>query len=404
MPYGQLHYPFENKEVFEKNFPADFIAEGMDQTRGWFYSLINLGVGLFDKSPYKHVIVNGVVMAGDGRKMSKSEKNYTDPMILVEKFGADSIRFALMNSPVVVGESVSFGDDLVEEVYKKNIQRLENVVDFYSMYNLNLNQEINLNQIEDVLNRWILNRLQELVNTSVEGYESYKLDRAVSGVTQFIDDLSTWYLRRSREKLKDSDVETYATLKHVLSELSKVVAPSMPFLAERVWFAVNKTEGVELQSVHLQQYPSVGSVDTDLIKEMKNVRDTVAELLMLRQRNNVPVRQPLTKAIVNKSIDNTYFEIVKDELNVKQIEINTSLDVSELDFNLNDELIREGKQRELSREIKDKRKELGLTPEDSIKLILDADRMSLLDDEYKTLMKINSVEEGEFIQVFKSSI
>jgi isoleucyl-tRNA synthetase len=116
MPYAQIHYPFENKELFDNNFPADFIAEGMDQTRGWFYSLINLGVGLFDRAPFKNVIVNGIVLAGDGQKMSKSLKNYTDPMLLVEKYGADAIRFALMNSPVMRGESVAFGDDVVEEV------------------------------------------------------------------------------------------------------------------------------------------------------------------------------------------------------------------------------------------------------------------------------------------------
>lgn len=394
MPYAQLHYPFENVETFEKNFPADFIAEGMDQTRGWFYSLINLGVGLFDKSPYKHVIVNGVVMASDGRKMSKSEKNYTDPMILVEKYGADSLRFALMNSPVMSGESVAFGDELIEEVYKKNIQRLENVVDFYLMYK---NEEVKGNsKSQNILDKWILSRLAEVVNTSIKGYETYRLDVAVSKVTEFIDDLSTWYLRRSRERIKDGDVEALGTMGYVLIELAKVLAPATPFIAERIYQSVLGTT----DSVHLQSYPKEMEVNESELKEMKEVRDVVTDLLMLRQKQNVPVRQPLSSATINKNINTKYFEIIKEEINVKDISIDEAAQ-NNLDFNLTPELVREGKQRELSREIKDKRKELGLVATDFIAVTIDQDRADLLDENYKQVMNIKEVRFGDGLYVDK---
>lgn len=403
MPYAQLHYPFENVETFKKNFPADFIAEGMDQTRGWFYSLINLGVGLFGETPYKHVIVNGVVMAGDGRKMSKSEKNYTDPMILVEKYGADAFRFALMNSPVMSGESVAFGDEMIEEVYKKNVQRLENIMDFYLMYRdspspweKGLGDEALSNNI---LDKWIITRLAEVINTSIKGYEFYRLDTAVSKISDFIDDLSTWYLRRSRERMKDGDVEALASMQYVLIEFAKVIAPSMPFIAERVYQSVANTT----DSVHLQSYPkevSLGEESENILKEMKEVRDVVTDLLMLRQKQNVPVRQPLQSATINKNIEEKYFEIIKEELNVKNISTDLESDNS-LDFELTPELVREGKQRELSREIKDKRKELGLVATNSIILTIDQGRMELLDEDYKTAMNIKQVHIGNGLYVDK---
>jgi isoleucyl-tRNA synthetase len=165
MPFAQLHYPFENKETFDKNYPADFIAEGMDQTRGWFYSLINLGVGLFGKAPYKHVIVNGVVLAEGGEKMSKSKKNYTDPRELIEKFGIDAIRYFLLSSPVIKGESVEFADKSVDEVYKKVIQRLENVL---SLYEMNVPQDVVRSaSSSDVLNAWIISRVQEMARNII---------------------------------------------------------------------------------------------------------------------------------------------------------------------------------------------------------------------------------------------
>lgn len=396
MPFAQLHYPFENVEVFKKNFPADFIAEGVDQTRGWFYSLINVGVGLFDKTPFNHVIVNGHVLAKGGEKLSKSLRNYTDPMILVEKFGADALRYALVNSPAMRGEAVEFPDTLPEEVYKKNIQRLENVLDFYNMYKQG---EVKAStDSRNVLDIWIINRLHEVINKNIDGYENYKLDEAVSGIDLFIDDLSTWYLRRSRDRLKDGSAEALGTMKYVFVEFSKAIAPVMPFLAERVYQDVVGTD----DSVHLQSYPNKNSVDENVIKEMRDVRDQVTALLMIRQKNNMPVRQPLSMATTNKNINEKYFDLIMEEVNVKALQIDEDCDGPELDLSLDDNLIREGRQRELSREIKDRRKELGLVATDEIVLFIETDRHDLLDDEYKKEMKIREVHVSEDLIVEKA--
>ena len=396
MPFAQLHYPFENVEVFNQNFPADFIAEGVDQTRGWFYSLLNVGVGLFDKTPFKHVIVNGHVLAKGGEKLSKSLKNYTDPMILVEKFGADAMRYALVNSPAMRGEAVEFPDTLPEEAYKKNIQRLENVLDFYNMYKKG--EVVAHTDSNNVLDRWIIERLHEVINRSVDGYEAYKLDEAVSGVDVFIDDFSTWYLRRSRERLKDGDVDAMSTMKYVFVEFAKCIAPVMPFLAERLYQDVMGTT----DSVHLQSYPVKKEVNQKVLDEMRDVREQVTSLLMIRQKNNMPVRQPLSMATINKNINEKYFEVIMEEVNVKAVQIDEDCDGPELDLSLDENLIREGRQRELSREIKDRRKELGLVAGDEIVLFIDTDRHDLVDDEYKREMKIREVHVSEDLIVEKA--
>ncbi|MDQ5957068.1 MAG: isoleucyl-tRNA synthetase, partial [Patescibacteria group bacterium] len=313
----------------------------------------------------------------------------------VERYGADSVRFALMNSPVMSGESVAFGDDLVEEVYKKNIQRIENVVDFYKMYSQEVEDENNIGS-DNILDKWILARLGEVIKTSIDGYENYRLDIAVSKIPLFIDDLSTWYLRRSRDRIKEGDKKALFTLKYVLNEFSKVIAPAMPFLAERIYKEVNNTE----DSVHLQSYPKQEFIDEVLVSEMSAVRDIVTDLLMLRQKNNVPVRQPLLSATINRNIDQKYHNLIQEEINVKNIIINDK-GTNDLDFNLNEELITEGKQRELSRQIKDKRKELGLVAEDYIVVTVKNEQIELLDEEYKTSMNIKEVKVGESVNVDK---
>ncbi len=415
MPYAQLHYPFENVDTFNQNFPANFIAEGVDQTRGWFYSLLNLSVGLFDKVPFENVIVNGHILAAGGEKLSKSLKNFTDPMILVEKFGADAMRYSLVNSPAMRGEGVEFSDSLVEEVYKKNIQRLENVLDFYNMYSENAEGAKADNTSKNVLDEWILIRLQEVINKSVEGYENYKLDIAVSEVDRFIDDLSTWYLRRSRDRLKadenSSEVEkkdkrqALNTMKYIFIEFAKTIAPVMPFLAERVYKNITETN----DSVHLQKYPEKRELTENqktTLEEMIQVREIVTTVLMMRQKNNTPVRQPLLRLTLNKNFSKNILEkyeaIIREELNVKEIIISEELEENILDFTLNDELIREGKQRELSREIKDRRKELGLVASDFIILFIESDRYELIDEVYKKEMKIKEAHVSEDFIVQKA--
>ncbi|MBX9765557.1 isoleucine--tRNA ligase, partial [Patescibacteria group bacterium] len=228
MPYGERHYPFEKRDVFDKNFPAQFIAEGQDQTRAWFYYLHVLASALFNKPAFQNVIVNGIVLAEDGKKMSKKLQNYPDPMKIVDMYGADALRYYLLSSPVVQSENLSFAESGVDEVLKKNINRLDNVVAFYKLYE---NGTLRGTESTHVLDRWILARLNEFVAETTAGYEKYELDRAVRPLALFVDDLSVWYLRRSRDRLKnDGDDKTaaLATLRHVLYTLSLGIAPAMP--------------------------------------------------------------------------------------------------------------------------------------------------------------------------------
>ncbi len=398
MPFASVHYPFENKELFEKNFPADFIAEGLDQTRGWFYSLINLGVGLFDKAPYKHVIVNGLVLAESGKKLSKSEKNYTDPMVLVEKFGADAVRYFLLNSPVVKGESVEFHDAGVEEVYKKLIARLENVVTLYEMYKEGEFGEMNdISGRTNVLDAWIVSRLHTLVLESTKGYESCALDEAVRGVEGFIDDLSVWYTRRSRDRLKGDTGEedralTEETLVYVLQTLAKVIAPSMPFLAERLY----KGAGGTNESVHLCAWPKGGEIDTEAIIAMKEVRDIVSNGLMKRTEAKIPVRQPLASASINAELSEAYLLQIREELNIKEVIIDTSLTEGVyLDTELTDALIKEGDMRKLIRAVQDARKAKNLTPKDVVTLTVSREVSKEVEDTCNVTVKVDELYVGD---------
>jgi len=394
MPFAQLHYPFENKEIFAKNYPADFIAEGLDQTRGWFYSLINLGVGLFDKAPYKHVAVNGLIMAETGMKLSKSEKNYTDPMELVEKYGADSMRYALLSSPVVKGENLLFGDDIVSDIYKKLVSRLLNVLSLYEM-----NKPENViakNTSSDVLDRWMISRVHELLRDATKGYDSYKLDEATRGTGDLIDDISVWYTRRSRERLKgdmgeESQMRAYVTLTYVLQTLAKTMAPVMPFTAEIVYKALNG----ERESVHLESWPTVGVIEDEVIKEMKNVRDIVTVALSLRTQSKIAVRQPLQKITLKDEIKSEYHQIILDELNVKEIAFANSLtEVCVLDTEITEELKLEGDVRNLMRAVQDARKEKGLTPQDSIILLTDYSVPEKFKEVLMNTCKISEIKGG----------
>lgn len=395
MPFASLHYPFENRQVFNKNYPADFIAEGLDQTRGWFYSLINLGVGLFDKAPYKHVIVNGLVMAESGVKLSKSEKNYTDPMELVEKYGADAVRYFLLSSPVVKGENVQFSDKGVEDVYKKVIQRLENVLSLYE-----INKDTNYTpstSSSNVLDRWIISRMHEVVAQTTKGYDTYTLDEATYPLDKLVDDLSVWYVRRSRDRLKgDAGMEekklAYETLAYVLCTLAKVIAPVMPFLAERVYAVSGGTK----ESVHLESWPESREVDSSSQESMKMVREIVTEALALRTQAKIGVRQPLQKLTLKDGIQEELHQILLDELNVKEISVDSSLQtVCVLDTAITPELQAEGDVRNLMRAVQDARKEKGLTPKDTVVLVTAYVVPEAFLQDLLTTCRISEIQQGE---------
>jgi isoleucyl-tRNA synthetase len=363
MPFARHHYPFA-KDDFDpkrllgwgsKGYPAHFIAEALDQTRGWFYSLIVLGAALFGKAPYKNVITTGMILASDGQKMSKRLKNYPDPLDMVEKYGADALRYYLLASPIIRGEDLKFQEKGVDEVSKKLLMRLDNVRSFYDLY---AGGAVRSDASVQVLDRWILSRLRELVSQTTDGFESYQLDNATRPLGAFIDDLSNWYVRRSRDRCKADTPErqaALATLRYVLYITAHVMAPTMPFFADDLYRRVK--EDSDPESVHLSHWPELGATDEQLNQDMQRVRDIASTGLQLREKASIKVRQPLGRLTIDNALPDELANILKDELNVKEIVVGESV---ELDTEITPELREEGLYRELVRRIQDMRKEQGL--------------------------------------------
>ncbi|MEK7567864.1 MAG: class I tRNA ligase family protein [Patescibacteria group bacterium] len=383
MPYAQDHYPFE-KNLFDveknKGYPADFIAEGLDQTRGWFYSLLVLGVALFDKAPYKNVIVNGLVLAEDGEKMSKRLNNYPDSMLIIEKYGADALRYYMLSSPIVRGEELRFSEKGVSEIANKIIGRILNVFSFWEMYKEK--EKVNFSDLErisrsssNVLDRWIIARLSETNNEVSKGMELYELDSATRPLMKFVEDFSTWYLRRSRDRFKGSDKDdkklALATTHYVLLQTAKLFAPTMPFIAEDLYQKLKTKDGIE--SVHLEKWPVAEKVNEEIITNMSFVRSFATKALMQREKVGIKIRQPLSKLIIknnlSQQLSEEYLNILKEEVNVKEIVFEKTeqeeLSVS-FDTNITQELKEEGIVRDVIRLIQDKRKEANLVPKDEI--------------------------------------
>ncbi len=421
MPYAQFHYPFENKELFEKNFPADFIAEGIDQTRGWFYSLLNLSVGLFGKTPFKNVMVNGMVLAEDGQKMSKSRKNFHDPWDILNKYGADAVRYYLLASPIVHAEDTAFSEKGVDEVVKKVIMRLMNVLSFYELYS---DSEVMVKKASDhPIDKWILARLSELGNEMTGAFDRYELDRAVKPVGLFVDDLSTWYIRRSRDRFKSDDekdrAEALATTRTVLLEFSKLLAPVMPFLAEHIYSRLNRGK----ESVHLEKWPEFAESDKEILADMAEVRHIVSLALEARAKAGIKVRQPIASLKIKNDLNllsasdwrlgmpvvekskiknNELLNLIKDEVNAKEIVFDNTIE-SEIvmDTIITPELKREGQFRELVRTVQELRKTTGLMPSDVVTLEIKTndDGQALVKEFEQELKKASLLKEISFKEV-----
>jgi isoleucyl-tRNA synthetase len=357
-----------------------------------------LGVALFGRSPFENVVTNGLVLAEDGKKMSKKLQNYPDPVDLANRVGVDAIRFYLLSSPVIRGEDLSFSEKGVLELQRKNIGRLHNVLAMYEMFADDTKASATS---ENVLDRWILARLYELIHEATEGFKTYELDRATRPITDFIDDVSVWYLRRSRERLKSDDLADKAlalgTLRYVLQNLALVMAPSMPFYADYLWRAV-KEEG-EVESVHLASWPKGGEVDAVVLGEMSIVRDFVTLALEERTKANIKVRQPLSVLYTNVEIEPQYAAIVADELNVKTVTYKQQMTQRvTLDTAITPELKAEGDVREFIRGVQESRKTEGLSPSDRVVLLVQtSDGGQALVTAFKTeIMKVVGADDIVF--------
>jgi len=337
MPYAQVHYPFENKERFEGHFPADFICEGQDQTRGWFYSLTVLASALFDERAFKACVVNGLVLAEDGKKMSKSLRNYTDPMEVMGKFSADALRLFLMDSPVTKADDLCYSDEGVKDVLKSVLIPLWNSYGFYVTY-ANIDKfpdalaevDVVRQGAHNPLDRWILSLCEALVLKVGSALDAYDMQGAIAPIVDFIDSLNNWYIRRNRRRFwrsggDEDKAEAYSVLRRVLVRLATVSAPIMPFISEEIWRNLKRPG--ESESVHLCDWPKSEKLlrDEELERKMASVRHAVSMGRALRVQNDIKIRQPLaavhlvTRDEAERAVLMEMEEILRDELNVKKV-------------------------------------------------------------------------------------
>lgn len=370
MPFAQNHYPFENKEYVDTlAHRADFISEAIDQTRGWFYTLHAIGTLMGKGYAYKNVICLGHLLDAEGKKMSKSIGNIVDPWEQMAKYGVDTIRLWMysVNQP---GDSKNYDERTVVELQRQVFGLYLNTLSFYELYrDVGVENEY-VPQGNHVLDMWIMARLHEFTSLTTEHLEAYKTFEPVRALRVFMDDLSTWYVRRCRDRLREGDSDAKYTLYTVLKTIAKLIAPFAPFASEEVWQKLRNENDEE--SVHLAAWPDVGAVDMYVIDSMEQVRSICTVGNGLRKKIGIPLRQPLAALLLRVlTLDEEYVEIIAEELNVKTVVTDSAIEEEiMLDTHISEDLQEEGVMRELCRIVQDMRKGQGLVPDDRIKLVI----------------------------------
>lgn len=426
MPYAAPHYPFENKKWFDANFPADFIGEALDQTRGWFYNLHVLSTALFNKPAFTNVTCTGLILAEDGRKMSKSQKNYTDPWELFQTYGADAMRYYLLSSAVVEGEPLNFSDRDLQNIVRGFLNLFWNVKTFYATYGEGETIRLDKPRSAHVLDRWVFSRLHKLIEEVTNEMDGYEIARASRPLRSFVEDLSTWWLRRSRDRIKSENayerLDALKTLLEVMLDFTRLMAPFTPFLAEKIYLDM----GGPKASVHLDKWPKADTrlIDERLLADMQWLREAASKAHEQRSIAKLPVRQALAAAIVRLSDieevarlnrQNDLSSLLAEELNVETVRIEHAPGQEEawtitLDTVITPELKRKGLRREFVRMLMNARKEKGMQPSDRmrIKVTTDAEMVDAVKEkEHEVLrdLKADGLEltigEGEPVVVIE---
>ncbi len=418
MPFAQIHYPMENQEKFEKNFPGDYIVEYIAQTRAWFFFMHVLSTALFDKKSFKNVVSTGVLAGSDGRKMSKTYGNYTDPKEVLQSIGGDALRLYLMGSPLMVGENANFDDNELKTKLKNILNPLWNSTKFFLMYAEQFDWSPNNAVIsKNPLDMWIVARLNQLVQQFAANMEAYLIPAAVNPIADFVDDLSRWYVRRSRDRISSGDNEALSTLHSVLLTFAKATAPAIPFVTEEIYQTLRDEK--DAISVHLCDYPSYDekliNSSLELVKDMESARELVALGHFARTQANIPVRQPLStlEVVSAKKLSNELITIVLDELNIKSIKYVKTLESREglviqdtvgLDTTLNKDLEIEGNMREFTRTVQGLRKQEGFSIKESIIVTYpNEEKYKLVVEKYseelKNKLSTNSIVVGDAFSV-----
>ena len=372
--FAERHYPFDQAEKFADFFPPDFISEYTGQIRAWFYVLHVIGTALYDAPAFKNVLVSGVILGNDGRKMSKNFKNYPDPKMMLEKYGGDALRLYLLGSPVMIGGDILISEDEYRAQVRDILLILWNSYKYLVLYaNENKWDPKNAKTSDHILDQWVLVRLNETGLNVTTALDSYNTPTAVRLVNEFIQDMSTWYIRRSRDRFASGNVDAIATLYVVLKTLSQIVAPIAPFITEEIY--KNLTDG---ESVHLSDYPKftkLSDSQKEILAHMKLVRDIVSQGNAVRKEKQLSIRQPLSEVIVEgfSVLSSEYEQIIQEELNVKAIAWKKSdKQLVTLNTELTPELKDEGEARNLIRQIQAMRKKEGLELSDKIIVSLPA--------------------------------
>ena len=327
MPYAQVHYPFENKQWFENHFPADFIVEAMDQTRGWFYTLTVLSTALHNRPAFKNCICTGLLMAEGGQKLSKRLKNYPDPNEVLGSIGSDALRWFLVSSPVLKGGNLAVDKEGKEIAKASRVAQIPlwNAYYFFTLYaNAEGYRAKEINSSSEAIDNYILSKLKRLGAIAKQGLESYDVSMATNEVASFMEVLNNWYIRRTRDRFWEGDVQAFDTLYTVLVNVCKIIAPLMPFLSEYIYKNLTGAE-----SVHLTDYPALDDIrlDENLVRQMDFVQELCSAGKFIREEKNLRNRLPLSSlTLIGETLSPEYQEIVKDELNVKKVRFDGNLD------------------------------------------------------------------------------